>query len=129
VGGAYANRDGDRGRFLEIRRPSALRMTWENPRHCPDTVVGFRVVRAPAGRARVTVRHARLATVKDAATMKAAWSWALDSFRSYVETGAPITVEAGQRDRRAKKRRAAGRKRPGKKTAATAVRRKATRRR
>jgi acyl-coenzyme A synthetase/AMP-(fatty) acid ligase len=37
-----------------------------------------------------------------AETMKEAWSWALDSLRSYLETGKPIAVEAWEEAREAK---------------------------
>ncbi|HEU4333309.1 MAG TPA: hypothetical protein VFT32_02325, partial [Candidatus Eisenbacteria bacterium] len=60
-----------------------------------------------SGKTQVRVTHERLASRKDAAKMKEAWSWALDSLRSYVQTGAPIAVEAWERERRAKKRSAA----------------------
>ncbi|HSQ59388.1 MAG TPA: SRPBCC family protein [Acidobacteriota bacterium] len=106
VGGSYSNRDGDRGRFLAVARPKRLRMTWENPNHCPDTIVEFTVARAPSGKTQVRVTHERLASRKDATKMKEAWSWALDSLRSYVQTGAPIPVEEWERERRAKKRSA-----------------------
>lgn len=120
VGGSYSNRDGDRGRFLALARPKRLRMTWENPKHCPDTIVEFTVARAPSGKTQVRVTHERLASRKDAAKMKEAWSWALDSLRSYVQTGAPIAVEAWERERRAKKRNAARKTEPARKRAAAA---------
>lgn len=110
VGGSYSNRDGDRGRFLALARPNRLRMTWENPSHCPGTIVEFTVARAPSGKTQVRVTHERLENRKDAAKMKEAWSWALDSLRAYVQTGAPIAVEEWERLRRARKRSAAKKK-------------------
>jgi uncharacterized protein YndB with AHSA1/START domain len=106
VGGSYANRDGDRGRFLALARPKRLRMTWENPRHSPGTVVEFTTARSASGKTTAQVVHGGLATARDAKTMKEAWSWALDSLRAYVQTGTPITVEAWERERRSKRRRA-----------------------
>ncbi len=128
-GGAYSNRDGDQGIILKLRRPRMLRMSWENPRHCPGTTVTFTVARPAPGRARVRVTHGRLATAKDARTMKEAWSWALDSYRAYVETGTPITVEAWQQERREKTKRGARGERTRGKTAGATAKRKATRRR
>ena len=37
-----------------------------------------------------------------AETMKEAWAWALDSLRSYLETGKPISVEAWEEAREVK---------------------------
>jgi uncharacterized protein YndB with AHSA1/START domain len=118
VGGSYSNRDGDRGRFLAVVRPKRLRMTWDNENHAPGTVVEFAIrtgaaIAAGAGsgakraarsgaKVHVEVTHSGLASRKDAETMKEAWSWALDSLRSYLETGKPIAVEAWEEARAAK---------------------------
>ncbi|MEK7316800.1 MAG: SRPBCC domain-containing protein [Candidatus Eisenbacteria bacterium] len=102
VGGSYSNRDGDRGRFLTVARPRRLRMTWENVNHAPGTVVDFTIAAIAGGRSRVAVTHSRLATRRDAEKMKEAWSWALDSLRSYLDTGKPISVEAWEEARRKK---------------------------
>jgi uncharacterized protein YndB with AHSA1/START domain len=112
VGGSYSNRDGDRGRFVAVVRPKRIRMTWDNEKHAPGTLVEFTIVKVggtggkatagTAGKVQVEVTHSRLASRKDAETMKEAWSWALDSLRSYLETGKPIAVEAWEEARVAK---------------------------
>lgn len=110
VGGSYSNRDGDRGRFLAVARPRRLRMTWENEKHAPGSIVEFAITTAGGAKgpkSRVEVTHSRLATRRDAETMKEAWSWALDSLRSYLETGKPISVEAWEAERTKKTKRAA----------------------
>ncbi len=111
VGGSYSNGDGDRGRFLAVARPRRLRMTWENEKHAPGSIVEFAITTASGAkgpRARVEATHSRLATKRDAEKMKAAWSWALDSLRSYLETGKPISVEAWEAGRAKKPKSAAG---------------------
>jgi uncharacterized protein YndB with AHSA1/START domain len=100
VGGRYRNRDGDRGEFLAIRRPKLLRFTWENPRHAPGTVVEVAIAARGRGKASAALTHRRLRTRRDAVKMKEAWSWAMDSLRSYVETGRAIGVEAWERARK-----------------------------
>jgi len=102
AGGSYSNGDGDRGRFLAVARPRRLRMTWENEKHAPGTVVEFTIAAANGGKSRVEVTHSRLVTRRDAEKMKEAWSWALDSLRAYLETGKPIPVEAWEEERRTK---------------------------
>ena len=119
-GGSYSNRDGDRGRFLAVTRPRRVRMTWENESHAPGTVVEFAIAAASAGKSRVEVTHSRLATKRDVAKMKEAWSWALDSLRSYLETGKPIPVEAWEAGRT--KKPAARAKKPAKRAAKPAAR-------
>lgn len=102
VGGAYSNRDGDRGRFLAVVRPKRLRMTWDNADHAPGTIVEFAIAPLAGGKVQVAVTHSRLASRRDAETMKEGWSWALDSLRSYLETGKAISVEAWEAARRVK---------------------------
>jgi uncharacterized protein YndB with AHSA1/START domain len=102
VGGAYSNRDGDRGRFLALVRPKRIRMSWENELHAPGTIVEFTIVRMAGGKIQVGVTHSRLASRTVAETMKEAWAWALDSLRSYLETGKPISVEAWEEARELK---------------------------
>jgi len=100
VGGRYRNRDGDRGEFLEIRRPRLIRFSWDNPRHAPGTVVSVALAARGRGRISAALTHRRLRTRRDAAKMREAWSWALDSLRSYVETGTPVGVTEWERTRR-----------------------------
>lgn len=100
VGGLYRNRDGDRGEFLAIRKPKLLRFTWENPRHAPGTVVEIALAARGRGKVTAALTHRRLRTQRDAAKMKEAWNWAMDSLRSYVETGRPVAVEAWERARK-----------------------------
>lgn len=119
VGGAYSNGEGDRGRFLALVRPKRIRMTWDNQQHAPNTVVEFVVSSASSGKVQVAVTHSRLSSRRDAATMKEAWAWALDSLRSYLENGKAISVEAWEAARDAKKKTAA-RAKPKKKLRKTA---------
>lgn len=101
VGGKYRNRDGDRGVFLVLRRPSRLKFTWENPRHAPDTVVNVAISARGSRKVSAALTHRGLRSRRDVAKMREAWSWALDSLRSYVETGDPIGVATWERARKA----------------------------
>lgn len=101
VGGSYSNQDGDRGRFLAVVRPKRLRMSWENAKHAPGTIVEFTVTPAAAGKVRAEVTHSRLASRRDAEKMKQGWSWAFDSLRSYLESGKSISVEQWEAERAA----------------------------
>lgn len=92
VGGAYSNGDGDRGVFLVLEPPDRLEFTWDNPDHCPGTRVEIRLHRGDGGTL-VELIHRSLRSEQDAEEMRGGWSWALDSLRSYLETGRPISHE------------------------------------
>lgn len=93
VGGSYANGDGDTGTFLALVPGKRLRFTWDNAKHCPGTVVEVVITPTPDGRVKVGLTHTKLRTKKDREEMKGGWSWAMDSLRSYLETGAGIPHE------------------------------------
>ncbi|MBD3161733.1 MAG: hypothetical protein GF346_05700 [Candidatus Eisenbacteria bacterium] len=107
IGGRYENADGDTGQFLVIDRPIRVRFTWENPKHCPGTRVTVDFAESGPNRTQVRLTHAKLASADDREKMKQGWSWAMDSYRSYVETGRPIT-EAEWERRKKERGRASG---------------------
>ncbi len=86
-GGSYHNAKGDRGTYRTVRRPDLLRFTWDNPRHSPGTIVGVWFNSRGPEKTVVTLQHEKLADRKAHEAMREGWSWALDSFRSYIETG------------------------------------------
>jgi uncharacterized protein YndB with AHSA1/START domain len=95
VGGRYSNADRDTGEYRVVRPPRVLRFTWENEKACPGTVVELRIDPAKTrGKSRAVVRHMRLCSPEDVARMKEGWSWAMDSLKSWLETGSPVTWEA-----------------------------------
>jgi uncharacterized protein YndB with AHSA1/START domain len=91
VGGRYSNAAGDRGEFLAVDPPRRVRFTWENDEHCPGTIVEITLTSKGRGRTAVCVTHSKLETQADREEMKQGWSWAMDSLRSFLETGRPIT--------------------------------------
>ena len=93
VGGKYQNADGDQGTFLIIEPRKRLKFTWDNADHCPGTVV--EVTFTPNGNGKVAVRlqHMKLRSQRDRDDMKGGWSWAMDSLKSFLETGDPIPHE------------------------------------
>ena len=93
VGGKYSNADGDQGVFQIIEPRRRLRFTWDNEKHCPGTLVEVNFT--PNGNGKVVVRidHTKLASRMDREDMKEGWSWAMDSFKSFLEAGQPIRHE------------------------------------
>lgn len=102
AGGRYSNADGDRGTFLAVEPPRRIRFTWENPNHHTGSVVEVRFARKEDGRTVVRLTHARLGTKAEAEDLRGAWSWAMDSLKSYLETGRPIAHEEWLANRRKK---------------------------
>jgi uncharacterized protein YndB with AHSA1/START domain len=92
-GGRYSNADGDRGEFLRVDRPRRIAFTWENETHCPGTRVQVDVLKKAKDKVQVVLTHSKLATPRDRQEMRGGWSWALDSLRSWLETGRAIPSE------------------------------------
>jgi uncharacterized protein YndB with AHSA1/START domain len=90
VGGRYSNADGDQGHFLLLERPRRMRMTWENSLHAPGTVVEVTCESKPGGRVTVRLEHAGIEDEAAFLDMKKCWSSAMDSLKSYLETGKGI---------------------------------------
>lgn len=92
-GGRYSNDSGDRGTFLAVDPPHHLEFTWENPLHCPGTVVKIAFTSTSDDQVVVTLEHLRLTSDSDVEAMTGGWDWALDSLKSYLETGRGLTLD------------------------------------
>jgi uncharacterized protein YndB with AHSA1/START domain len=90
VGGRYKNADKDEGEYLVINWPNQLHFTWENPEHCPGTVVEIEFEPRSGDSVEILLRHKGIETQQGHNDMKRGWSWALDSLHSYLEKGTPI---------------------------------------
>jgi uncharacterized protein YndB with AHSA1/START domain len=95
-GGRYGNADGDAGEYRRIVLNKLIRFTWEQKQHSPGSVVDVSFTPKQGNRVQVRITHARLKTSKDADDLREGWSWAIDSLKSYLETGSPITWEDWQ---------------------------------
>jgi uncharacterized protein YndB with AHSA1/START domain len=95
VGGRYSNADGDSGEYLEVQPGERLRFTWEQPKAAPGSNVTVEFVPEAEDIVTVRITHNDL-TADDVAGLQDGWDWALDSLKSYLETGAPVTFEDWQ---------------------------------
>ncbi len=87
VGGTYSNRDGDKGRFLDIVPRERLRFTWDNPSIALSSIVEILLKRI-GGQTVVTLIHSGFRRRKDFehyASKKSGWNWALENLRAYLE--------------------------------------------
>jgi uncharacterized protein YndB with AHSA1/START domain len=86
-GGRYSDGEGDRGEYLAIDAPRRLRLSWENPKRAPGSVVEFTFTPKGRGKTVVRVSHECLPDAKGVTLMRGGWSWALHSLRTYLATG------------------------------------------
>ncbi|MCJ2532259.1 MAG: SRPBCC domain-containing protein, partial [Candidatus Thermoplasmatota archaeon] len=93
IGGRYENKDSDQGEFLRLDPPRRIRYTWENPNHAPGTVVEIWIDPKDETNSLIRLAHSRLKNREEFEDLKMGWGWALDSLRSYLETGRPIPYE------------------------------------
>ncbi len=87
VGGRYSNKDGDRGRFLEVVPNEKLRFTWENPVSYPGSVVEILLKRIRR-KTILTLIHSgfkRRRDFEDYASRRSGWNWALDNLKAHLE--------------------------------------------
>lgn len=90
VGGHYDNGDGDKGEYLAIEPNRHIRFTWENADHWPGTLVDVWFEPQGENASLVRVTHSTLPSADAIPGFNDGWSWALDSMKSYLETGKAI---------------------------------------
>ena len=84
-GGAYENKDGDRGKFLRVRENKDIRMTFENKSLSAPTLVDVQFQDKGKGKTGLLVNHTRIQTRPEADGLRAAWAGALDQLKSVCE--------------------------------------------
>lgn len=99
VAGRYRNLDNDEGEFLVLERPNRLQFTWENPDHCPGTIIEVDFESIGKGQVRLSLEHSGIRDEDGDRDMTNGWSWALDSLKSFLETGSPIPHEVWEKTR------------------------------
>lgn len=93
VGGRYSTADGDTGEFKKVEPNQRLVFTWEQPQHAPGSSVEV-LFEDRGDRCVVNLTHRKLGSKADADDLKTgSWNWALDSLKSYLETGSGVKYE------------------------------------
>jgi uncharacterized protein YndB with AHSA1/START domain len=99
VGGRYENADGDHGAFLAIEPERRIRFTWEQVAHHSGSEVELRFTPISEDETEVDLLHENLFNEKEVAELAEGWSWALDSLKSYLETGGGIGFDEWKAER------------------------------
>ncbi len=78
---------------MRLDPPWRFKYTWENPNHTPGNLVEIWIDSKDEAKSLIQLEHSRLKNQKEFEDLKNGWGWALDSLRSYLETGRPIPYE------------------------------------
>jgi uncharacterized protein YndB with AHSA1/START domain len=92
-GGRYENADRDAGEFRRIVPHKRIRFTWEQPKHQPGSVVEVRFEAKNPEKTGIVLSHEKLSSKEEVEDLREGWTWAMDSLKSYLETGEPIRWE------------------------------------
>ena len=92
-GGAYSNGDGDCGVYLDVTPPTRVTFTWENPRHCPGSIVTLTFRNVARERVLVRLLHRDLKSQEEVDHMREGWQWALTNLKLFLEENRTITFE------------------------------------
>lgn len=92
--GRWRDALGGRGAFQRVVPLRYVRFSWNHPRSAPGSVVEVEFAARSEDRVTVKLTHRRIRSEEEREALRAHWSWALDSLKSWVETGAPIAYDA-----------------------------------
>jgi uncharacterized protein YndB with AHSA1/START domain len=84
-GGAFENKDGDKGTFLRVRENKDLRLTFETSGSSAPTQVDVQFQDKGKGKTGLLVNHTRIQTREEADGLRAAWADALDKLKTTCE--------------------------------------------
>lgn len=93
-GGRWRNADGSRGTFERRVEGRYLRITWDEPRRAPGSIVEMEVLDRGEDRSIVKLTHRRIRSAEEREDLRSHWSWAMDSLKRWVETGSAIPLDA-----------------------------------
>ena len=85
-GGAFQNKDGDKGSFLRVRQNKDIRMTFENSGLSAPTQVDVQFQDKGKGKTGLLVNHTRIQTRAEADGLRAAWAEALEKLKAACES-------------------------------------------
>ena len=85
-GGAFENKDGDKGTFLRVRENKDIRMTFENSELSAPTQVDVQFQDKGKGKTGLLVNHTRIQTRAEADGLRASWAQALDQLKTTCES-------------------------------------------
>jgi len=100
-GGRYTNNDGDGGTFKRIVPMKRIRFTWEQKIHQPGSEVEVTFASKGDQKTAIVLTHEKLHSKEEVEDLREGWSWAMDSLKSYLETGKNISWDSWKAARKA----------------------------
>lgn len=93
TGGEYNNGKGEGGRYLKIVPMETIQFTWEMKRYKPGSIIEVNFKPLENTRTVCTLLHSNLQSQNDKDDSELGWNWAMDSLKSFLETGKPLSWE------------------------------------
>lgn len=93
VGGEYHNDKGEGGRYLKIVNMETIQFSWEMKRYKPGSFVEVRFKSIDNKVTECQLIHTNLQSQIDKHDSELGWNWAMDSLKSFLETGNPLRWE------------------------------------
>lgn len=93
VGSEYHNGKGEGGRYLKIVHKETIQFSWEIKRYKPGSIVEVNFKSIDNKITECKLIHTNLQTQSDKDDSELGWNWAMDSLKSFLETGKPLSWE------------------------------------
>lgn len=93
VGGEYHNGKGEGGKYVKIVPLETIRFTWEMKRYQPGSIIEVNFKETENQTTECQLIHSNLQTQSDKDDSVLGWNWAMDSLKSFLENGKPLSWE------------------------------------
>ena len=92
AGGRFSNGKGEGGMYKRISEPSLLMFTWDMSRYQSGSSVEVYITEQ-GDQTLCRLDHVALQHIDDMHDAEVGWAWAMDSLKTFLETGAPLSWE------------------------------------
>lgn len=93
VGSEYRNGKGEGGSYLKIVPMESIQFSWEMKRYKPGSIIEVNFKSIDNQITECKLIHSNLQTEGDKDDSELGWNWAMDSLKSFLETGKPLSWE------------------------------------
>ena len=93
VGGEYGNGQGEGGKYLKIVPMETIQFSWNMRRYKPGSIIEVSFAKKGNTTTECKLIHSNLQSQSDKDDSGLGWNWAMDSLKSFLETGKPLSWE------------------------------------